>query len=421
MTAVNAAGTSAASNVATATTWTPIVIVPTAPPAAPATLTATAKSASSVALSWAAVTYATAYAVDRSANGGQTFATVATGVTSTAYTDAGLSAATAYAYRVRATNAMGSSVPSPTATTTTAAGAATPTPTAVSLTTLTPTSATVGWGTLGTNVTIRGNPLKLRGTTYATGLGAHATSAITYAVAGRYASLTVDVGVDDEVNGLGSVDFALLGDNGAVLYDSGVRTGTAAVARATVNLTGVNTLTLRATPGVAGSIDYDHADWANPQLTPATATAAPAGQASGALGGTAIGTAGSSRAVDGNLSTYFDGTAANGQLGRPGPGLGKKGEERRLRPPGRLRRPRGRRRVPGVDVGRLLDRRHDALHRQDRPAVRRADDGHAGHAGDGPVRPLPGPRRQLRRRGRGGVLRVSWAGRAPVGVGTSVA
>ncbi len=305
--ATNAAGTSTPSNAAAVTT--PAATVP----AAPTTLTATAASASQVTLTWTAGGPSqTGFAVDRSADAGVTYATVATvaGTVST-YADATVAAGTAYTYRVRATNAVGTSLPSNTAAVTTPAATATP----VSLTTLTPTSATVGWGTLHTNASIKGNPITLRKAAYPLGLGAHASSTIVYALAGKYATFTTDAGVDDETAGLGAVDFQVLGD-GKLLYDSGVLTGTSPVAHVSVSVAGVQVLTLLATPGVAGTIDYDHADWAGPLLTPA-----PASQAVAVVRtGTAIGTAGSygsagntiAKALDGNLATFFDAPTADG-------------------------------------------------------------------------------------------------------------
>src|SRR5207302_1478261 len=99
----------------------------------------------------------------------------------------------------------------------------------VNLSTLTWTSATTGWGTIQKNLTVNGNPLKLRGTTYATGIGTHAVSNITYNINGQYVGFVSDVGVDDEVNGNGAVDFQVIGD-GKVLFDSGILTGTSPVA-----------------------------------------------------------------------------------------------------------------------------------------------------------------------------------------------
>ena len=47
-----------------------------------------------------------------------------------------------------------------------------------------------------------------------------------------------------------------------MLFDSGVLTNSSPVFSINVSVAGVQTLTLVATNGVAGSIDYDHADWA---------------------------------------------------------------------------------------------------------------------------------------------------------------
>ncbi len=51
------------------------------------------------------------------------------------------------------------------------------------------------------------------------------------------------------------------------------------------------------------------------------------------------------------------------QLRRPGPGHPPATNPNRLRPPGRVRQPHGRRHVPGVDLGRLRHRPHHGLHR----------------------------------------------------------
>lgn len=82
----------------------------TTPPTAPAGLTATAASASQINLSWTASTdnvAVTGYKVERCAGAGcSTFSQVAT-PSGTALNDTGLSASTAYSYRVRANDAAG--------------------------------------------------------------------------------------------------------------------------------------------------------------------------------------------------------------------------------------------------------------------------------------------------------------------------
>ena len=111
---VTAMGTAQFRDLAVTTSTTPV------PPAAPATLSATAVSASRIDLAWAASAGATSYLVERKGPGDANFVQVASNVIGTSYQDAtGLSAATTYAYRVRAMNAAGASAYSPTATATT--------------------------------------------------------------------------------------------------------------------------------------------------------------------------------------------------------------------------------------------------------------------------------------------------------------
>jgi fibronectin type 3 domain-containing protein len=103
VTAVNSAGTSSYSNEASAT--------PTAPalPPAPTGLTATAGNTLAV-LSWTASTGATSYNVYRgTSSGGESTTAIATGITTTSYTNTGLTNGTAYYYKVAAVNSSGTS------------------------------------------------------------------------------------------------------------------------------------------------------------------------------------------------------------------------------------------------------------------------------------------------------------------------
>ncbi|HTN90101.1 MAG TPA: cellulose binding domain-containing protein [Sorangium sp.] len=97
------------------------------PPAAPTSLAATAASSSAISLSWSASSGATSYSVYRSTTPGFTPAAgnrIATGVPSTSYNSAGLSASTTYYYRVTASSAGGESAASSQAIATTLAGSA---------------------------------------------------------------------------------------------------------------------------------------------------------------------------------------------------------------------------------------------------------------------------------------------------------
>src|SRR5215813_12725476 len=99
--AVNAAGESGNSNQASATPQNTQI-----PPAAPAGLIATAGSAQ-VSLSWSASSGATSYNVKRSTTNGGPYSAIASGVTSTSFTNTGLTNGTTYFYVVSAVNSFG--------------------------------------------------------------------------------------------------------------------------------------------------------------------------------------------------------------------------------------------------------------------------------------------------------------------------
>lgn len=118
-------------------------------PAAPSSLVATGSTASSVTLTWAASASggaAAATVVERSPDGIGSWAVLTSGLSGSAaaYTDTGLAAGTAYYYRVKATNASGSSPYSGVAPGTTASALAAPgVPSAVSATPVGSSAASV--------------------------------------------------------------------------------------------------------------------------------------------------------------------------------------------------------------------------------------------------------------------------------------
>ena len=93
-----------------------------------------------------------------------------------------------------------------------------------------------------------------------------------------------DIGVDDDTNGLGSVQFQVVAD-GTTIFTSGTLLGTSAVQSISLNVAGVNQLQLRVNVATNNKND-DHADWANARLIPVAAQtlslsgAPPAGGAS---------------------------------------------------------------------------------------------------------------------------------------------
>jgi alpha-galactosidase len=127
-------------------------------------------------------------------------------------------------------------------------------------------SATSGWMSPTIDESVGGgNPIKLVGQVYPTGIGVASPSLVRYYLGKACARLTGTVGIDDVVSNVGpeggTSTFQVVGD-GKVLFDSGV------VDRFTpqqvdVDLTGVRILDL--VVGDAGDGGYnDRADWAAP-------------------------------------------------------------------------------------------------------------------------------------------------------------
>ena len=122
--AINGIGPSQPSNIASATTQSSTPGVPSAP----LSLSAVASSYSQINLSWNPPSSnggstVTGYEIERSANGGSTWSAIVpdTGSNSTMYSDEGLAAGKSYAYKVSATNSVGTGPVSNTASTTTLA------------------------------------------------------------------------------------------------------------------------------------------------------------------------------------------------------------------------------------------------------------------------------------------------------------
>jgi NPCBM/NEW2 domain/Domain of unknown function (DUF4347) len=136
---------------------------------------------------------------------------------------------------------------------------------------LTPTSATNGWGPVerdrsnGEAAANDGKTIRLNGIAYSKGLGLHSGADLTYKLGGNYARFTSDIGIDDEVGNRGSVVFQVWTD-GAKLYDSGIMTGGSNTKRIDLDVTGKQNLRLIVLDG-GDNTWYDHADWANAQLT----------------------------------------------------------------------------------------------------------------------------------------------------------
>jgi hypothetical protein len=133
------------------------------------------------------------------------------------------------------------------------------------------TSATNGWGPVERNASNGeqnpgdGRPISISGKTYVKGIGAHAFSDVRFPLGGTCTAFTSDIGIDDEVRPHGSVVFQVWAD-GTKLFDSGPIYSGSAATRVNIDLTGKNELALVINDAGDG-IGYDHADWADAQIT----------------------------------------------------------------------------------------------------------------------------------------------------------
>jgi alpha-galactosidase len=130
---------------------------------------------------------------------------------------------------------------------------------------LTPVSAQVGWGSLGVDESVDGNPLTIAGVGYAKGIAPHAASEVVYYLGGHCTRFTAGAGIDDETSDRGTVTFTVTGD-GRVLADTGVVIGGQQAVPVDVDVTGVTELVLATGVGPDNN-NYDHSEWVDPKLT----------------------------------------------------------------------------------------------------------------------------------------------------------
>ena len=130
-------------------------------------------------------------------------------------------------------------------------------------------AATNGWGPVerdmsnGEQVTGDGSVITVGGVTYPKGVGVHADGDLTVPLGGACSRFTAVAGLDAEVGASSTgVVFSVVAD-GVTLWTSPTVTAGAPVP-VDVAVTGRSTLRL-VTAG-AGSIDHDHADWADARL-----------------------------------------------------------------------------------------------------------------------------------------------------------
>ncbi|MFO7957380.1 MAG: NPCBM/NEW2 domain-containing protein [Candidatus Brocadiia bacterium] len=124
------------------------------------------------------------------------------------------------------------------------------------------------------DVAVTGDQLGLEGTTYPKGIGMHARTRMTFGLGARYKRFHATIGVDDAAGPRGSVVFRVVGD-GRELLSTDPMTGDAAPRPVSVDITGVENLTLIADWGdpVVGSGNL--ADWAEGRVVRAAGSSSP--------------------------------------------------------------------------------------------------------------------------------------------------
>lgn len=118
-----------------------------------------------------------------------------------------------------------------------------------------------------------GQTLSLRGNKFMRGFGVHANSELDFNLTGgSYSRFRATVGVDDEVDGLGSVIFKIyVNKEPAPRFVSPTLTGESAALPIDVDISGATLLRL-VVSDAGNDNDFDHADWALPRLIKATPT-----------------------------------------------------------------------------------------------------------------------------------------------------
>lgn len=110
-----------------------------------------------------------------------------------------------------------------------------------------------------------GNPITIGGTTFAKGLGVHASSSVEYYLGGTCGKVTAQVGVDDESGDKGTVAFEVWADETRAA-STGTLTNADPARAVSADVSGADIVRLVVTDAGDGS-GYDHADWADLRVT----------------------------------------------------------------------------------------------------------------------------------------------------------
>ncbi len=123
------------------------------------------------------------------------------------------------------------------------------------------TRAVQTWGRPGKNLGVTGKPLGIGGQAFDNGFGTHSHSRLFVRLGGKAARFSALVGVDDTAGAAGSVEFRVVGD-GKTLWSSGVMRRAQPPKPVSVDVAGVQHLTLEVTDRVDGN-SFDHAETPN--------------------------------------------------------------------------------------------------------------------------------------------------------------
>lgn len=129
---------------------------------------------------------------------------------------------------------------------------------------LTAESYTQGWGSLHTNQSVEGNPLKVAGKVYSFGLGTHAPSNIVYNLDEQYKTFKAAFGLDEESLCSDGVQVQIIGDDKVLFETKPFSHGH--LENVTVNIERVKKLRLNTLP--LQTNNCDHVDILNPVLIP---------------------------------------------------------------------------------------------------------------------------------------------------------
>ena len=115
------------------------------------------------------------------------------------------------------------------------------------------------------DLSVSGDPLRLKGQTYRKGLGVHSRTVLDYSLNNQYSNFAATVGIDDSSRGKGSVTFVVSVDGKELLrenFDSARKP-----LPISISVAGAKTLRLLVDYG-EDQLDFaDHADWVNARLT----------------------------------------------------------------------------------------------------------------------------------------------------------